>query len=150
MDKNLLRYGRDQAKKGASAESLRFKLLQAGWSDAKIDEVIKEVYTVDSVRRKVFFSIVVLFVVLFIGVMVYAFVLPNSGLQTPPNIKLQQPPKTNINPTPAVQSCASMNSDLAKDSCYQKEVDAGFDCTTLTSETEKAFCYRALDNKLTS
>jgi len=142
MDKNLLRYGRDQARKGASAESLRFKLLQAGWSDAKIDEVIKEVYIVDSTRRTVFSTIAVLFVVLFVVVMVYAFLLPNSGLQPSP--------KTNVNPTPIVQSCASMSSDLAKDSCYQKEVDAGFDCTTLTSETEKAFCYRALDNKLTS
>ena len=134
MDKKLLLYGRDQVKKGASPESLRFKLLSAGWPEKDVDDLVKQVYSVDSLKKKLVIGLSVLAVLVFLLVMILV------GRQPEPVAKTES---VNIS-----KGCQNVVDDLEKDSCYRYLVKTGFECESLSEDVERSFCYRALDSVL--
>lgn len=135
MNQKILRYVKDQEKKGVSADSLRLKMINSGWDPQITDEIINDVYKLRKASSKMVFIIAALLVILLLLILLF---LSRQHVPT-------QAPAV---PVAVDETCSDLTNQIDKDSCYKKEVAKGFDCDTLLDSFEEAFCYRAKDNYL--
>jgi len=154
MDKELRDYVREQAKNRINPNILRHNLINRGWSRPDIEQAIKEEYSKSSVP--LFVGGILLFIVAFLVILVLSLVNKSQGpdLYVPSQTDSDNSnagTNVNISNNSGVESgCLNASDSLEKDACYLNYVKEGKDCGVLSDDTEKNFCYRALEYNLLS
>lgn len=144
MDK-LSEFVNEQIRAGVKAPELKSHLLRNGWRENEVDSAIS--YAVGRrVRQKIGFAFVI---VLIIAILAFSLI----SLTKTPAIKTTVKPGTGTNTnvemkTSTVKDCAAIEDSMDKDACYQKFVNTGFDCRTLSDNVENTYCTRALEETM--
>ena len=155
MDKELRDYVREQARNRVSPNVLRHNLINRGWSREDVEQAIKQEYSGGGASFLV--GGVLLFVVAFLVILVISLVNKSVGpdYYNESQVSSTDNGSNNLNsdnPSDSVKvtGCLNVSDSLEKDACYLNYVKENNSCDDLTNETEKNFCYRALEYNLLS
>ena len=143
--KNLKKFVREQAIKGADPEKLREGLILNGWDKKDVEQAITEVY---SLKKKIKTGSILIIILIVI-------ILSVSLLLIFSNVDFSDSP-TDIEP-PIISNgdengeekeiehrCAEVQDISEKEECYYEEIQLGFACEGLSAQ-ETFYCNRVLE-----
>lgn len=131
MGRELEKYIKSSLKKGVNEQTLRYNLEAAGWNQDQIDKGFSKAKRDNS---KVVLSLFVIVLVIAIGSS-FAFIYSGfSNVATPTNGNTE------------LASCDALPNGEVKIECYSEKVKTNYNCEDITSQIERLYCLRALEN----
>lgn len=131
MGRELEKYIKSSLKKGVNEQTLRYNLEAAGWSQDQIDKGISKAKKDNS---KVVLSLFVILLIVAVGAS-FAFIYSSfTEVATPTNGNSE------------LASCDSLPNGEVKIECYSEKVKTSYNCEDITSQIERLYCLRALEN----
>ncbi len=143
VDKELIDYIREQARNKIHPNVVKHNLINRGWSKGDVEKAIKEGYA----KKEPYFAVTMV-LVLIVGFLVLLIVSLSSkpiDKDYVENLSAKEQVVVEINQD---DGCHNIVSSIEKDRCYNDELAEGFDCNSLTNDSEKNFCFRALEYRV--
>jgi len=140
VDERLRSYVEKAMRHNADPGKLKHTLIVTGWPRRDVEQAISDAYgsrPAAKGKNMVVTLVVLLAVIILVGVILL--------ISRTPSTQDNQTYIQQTNKASTTNKCAAVHGDEAKDQCYQELAAQGFDCGSLSDETEKGFCFRALE-----
>ncbi len=143
--KDLKRFVRDQAIRGADPERIREGLLLNGWDRKDVDKAINEIY---GLKKKIRTGTQVLIVLIVLILTLSLLLIFRNLYFGEPLTEPGEPREPSVgNGEEQPTTCADIADMTLKEDCYLEKIKQGFSCESL-SEEETFYCNRVLESHL--
>lgn len=131
MGRELEKYIKSSLRNGVNEQTLRYNLEAAGWSQ---DQINKGFAKAKRNNSKVVLGLFVTVLIIALGTSFAFFYssLTNIG--------------THTNGVAELSSCEILPNGEVKIDCYSQKVRESYNCEDITSQMERLYCLRALEN----